>query len=65
MEDRLIDMRRALLSAANADGGWGYYPGKASRLEPTCWALLALLPSDSDFKRPPLRASRFPATLPA
>jgi hypothetical protein len=26
----------------NADGGWGYYPGKASRLEPTCWALLAL-----------------------
>ncbi len=46
MENRLIDMRRALLSAANADGGWGYYPGKASRLEPTCWALLALLPND-------------------
>jgi hypothetical protein len=26
----------------NADGGWGYYPGKTSRLEPTCWAQLAL-----------------------
>jgi hypothetical protein len=47
MDDRLADMRRALLAAANADGGWGYYPGKASRLEPTCWALLALLPNDS------------------
>src|SRR5438105_856772 len=42
MDDRLTDMRRALLSAVNADGGWGYYPGHASRLEPTCWALLAL-----------------------
>lgn len=28
--------------AQNADGGWGYYFGKASRLEPTCWAALAL-----------------------
>ncbi len=35
-------LRQALLSGRNADGGWGYYPGKASRLEPTCWALLAL-----------------------
>jgi len=42
MDGRLSDMRLALLSAANPDGGWGYYPGKASRLEPTCWALLAL-----------------------
>jgi len=32
-----------LRSSVNADGGWGYSPGKASRLEPTCWALLALL----------------------
>ena len=31
-----------LLSTRNADGGWGYYAGKSSRLEPTCWALLAL-----------------------
>jgi hypothetical protein len=31
-----------LLRARNADGGWGYYAGKKSRLEPTCWAVLAL-----------------------
>ncbi len=36
------ELRQALLGLRNADGGWGYYPGKASRLEPTCWALLAL-----------------------
>ena len=35
-------LRRFLLAGRNGDGGWGYYPGKASRLEPTCWALLAL-----------------------
>jgi hypothetical protein len=43
--DRLAAMtrlRHALVSGRNADGGWGYYPGKASRLEPTCWALLSL-----------------------
>jgi hypothetical protein len=33
-----------LNSAANSSGGWSYYPGKASRLEPTSWALLALGP---------------------
>lgn len=32
---RLIELR-------NSDGGWPYYAGKTSRLEPTCWALLAL-----------------------
>ena len=31
-----------LLRHANASGGWGYYAGKTSRIEPTCWALLAL-----------------------
>jgi hypothetical protein len=31
-----------LIRGRNADGGWAYQPGKASRLEPTCWALLAL-----------------------
>jgi len=41
-------LRQALDSGRNADGGWGYYPGKASRLEPTCWALLAL-GSNTDF----------------
>jgi hypothetical protein len=30
-----------LTSEANAGGGWPYYSRKASRLEPTCWALLA------------------------
>ena len=35
-------LRRSLVAGRNADGGWGYYAGKASRLEPTCWALLAL-----------------------
>jgi hypothetical protein len=32
----------ALLALRNQDGGWGYYTGKSSRIEPTCWALLAL-----------------------
>jgi hypothetical protein len=31
-----------LLRGRNTDGGWGYYPGKSSRLEPTAWAVLAL-----------------------
>jgi hypothetical protein len=38
----LADLEAALVRARNADGGWGYYAGKASRLEPTCWALLAI-----------------------
>lgn len=38
----LDSLRRFLLAGRNPDGGWGYSPGKASRLEPTCWALLAL-----------------------
>jgi hypothetical protein len=35
-------IRDALVAARNPDGGWPYYPGRASRLEPTVWALLAL-----------------------
>jgi len=31
-----------LLARVNADGGWGYYDGNSSRIEPTCWALLGL-----------------------
>ena len=34
--------RDFLLAAQNPDGGWGYYPRKASWLESTCWAALAL-----------------------
>jgi len=36
------DRLRALLAAGrNSDGGWPYYAGRHSRLEPTAWALLA------------------------
>lgn len=31
-----------LRSAQNADGGWGFFPGKQSWLEPTAYAVLAL-----------------------
>lgn len=34
----------ALLSSQNADGGWGYFAGKRSWLEPTVYGLLALYP---------------------
>ena len=30
----------------NEDGGWGFRSGLASRVEPTCWSLLALLQSE-------------------
>ena len=36
------DICDALRLARNADGGWAYHSGKRSRIEPTCWALLAL-----------------------
>jgi hypothetical protein len=36
------DLSATLQRARNADGGWPYHPGKRSRIEPTCWALLAL-----------------------
>lgn len=32
-----------LQNAQKEDGGWGFHPGAESRVEPTCWALLALL----------------------
>ena len=33
---------RFLQASQNPDGGWGYFPGKQSWLEPTAYALLAL-----------------------
>jgi hypothetical protein len=38
-------LREALHRAVNSDGGWAYAAGKQTRLEPTCWALLALAAS--------------------
>lgn len=40
MED--LSRRALLLKAQNPDGGWGYFPGRESWLEPTAWAALAL-----------------------
>ena len=38
-----LSLRRAhLLRFQNKDGGWGYFPGKESWLEPTAYAALAL-----------------------
>lgn len=38
----LLTRRNALLRHQNADGGWGYLPGKQSWTEPTVYATLAL-----------------------
>jgi hypothetical protein len=46
-------LRAALLAHANAGDGWGYYPGRSSRIEPTCWALLALGGAARDFDPEP------------
>ena len=34
----------------NSDGGWGYFPGRESRVEPTCYALRAIRPTDAAFQ---------------
>ena len=36
------ELQATLVSAQSADGGWPYYAGRASRIEPTCWAVMAL-----------------------
>ena len=36
------ELSRILIGSANGTGGWAYYPGKLSRIEPTCWAAMAL-----------------------
>lgn len=38
----MTDPREVLLKLQNPDGGWGYYPGRKSCLEPTAWSLIAL-----------------------
>jgi hypothetical protein len=42
------DLIDRLIAGQNADGGWGYYRQKKSRLEPTCWAVLALASTGHD-----------------
>lgn len=43
MAESYLEVRlNALRSAQNPDGGWGYFPGKQSWIEPTAWAALAL-----------------------
>ena len=42
------DLTGLLIAGRNADGGWGYYRHKKSRLEPTCWAVLALTATGND-----------------
>ena len=37
------ERRQRLLDAVGADGGWPYYAGQAGRIEPTAWALVALV----------------------
>jgi hypothetical protein len=36
------ELSQALVDSQRRDGTWGYYPGRAGRLESTCWAILAL-----------------------
>ncbi len=39
----LVDaLQRVLVAGTHPAGGWPYYAGKRARIEPTCWALLAL-----------------------
>lgn len=40
--------RSALVDLAAASGGWSYYAARSSRIEPTCWALLALGPAGAE-----------------
>lgn len=42
MSDPLSPRFEFLRSTQNADGGWGFFPGKQSWLEPTAYALIAL-----------------------
>jgi Squalene-hopene cyclase C-terminal domain len=47
-----------LAAAQNPDGGWGYHQNGVSRVEPTCWALLALEKSDREAHKAALDRAR-------
>jgi hypothetical protein len=59
IERHRAEVRVRLLTSRNSDGAWPYRVGRESRIEPTCWAMLALAQADG---RPPdthvLRARR-------
>src|SRR5882757_2899771 len=42
MSDPLTSRLEFLRASQNADGGWGFFRGKQSWLEPTAYALMAL-----------------------
>ena len=50
------DISTTLQNGRNPDGGWPYHAGKRSRLEATCWALLAL--GQTDTQPPDLQVLR-------
>src|ERR1700743_2120831 len=47
-----------LRDTQNPDGGWGFRPGTASRVEATCWALLALWEPSRESAEDSVRAHR-------
>jgi hypothetical protein len=52
-------LRAFLARTRNADGGWPYYAGRRSRLEPTCWALLATSEAPGPLERWPTSGGLF------
>lgn len=43
---QLSELLLHLENLQNADGGWGFHSGEQSRVEPSCWAALALFPAE-------------------
>jgi hypothetical protein len=44
MPDRPDAVAAAIANGRNADGGWGYFPRKSSRIEPTAWVAFGHAP---------------------
>jgi hypothetical protein len=59
----LARLRTQLAATAAASGGWPYYEGKRGRIEPTCWALLALDPGSAPNRQAARTHVAFLATL--